>query len=163
MSRPLLGFCLVASLLALGQAPLWASPGDTAPLLVQTQNRGPGAGSGGERVMERLNLSAEQRQQLQSIRQKYAGQTEKLETDLRTQQGELRQLMGGAADKETIRKKHNQVTQIRQKLGDLRFEMMLENREILTPQQRQEFAQMAEEWGGRMKRGGRPAGAGPQN
>jgi len=114
--------------------------------------------------MERLNLSAEQRQQLQSIRQKYAGQTEKLETDLRSQQGELRQLMAGSADKETIRKKHNQVAQIRRKLGDLRFEMMLDSREILTPQQRQEFAQMAEQWGERrMKRLGRPGGAGSQN
>lgn len=113
--------------------------------------------------MERLNLSPEQRQQLQSIRQKYEGQWQKLETDLRSQQGELRQLMAGSADKETIRKKHNQVTQIRQKLGDLRFEMMLDSREILTPQQRQEFAQMAEEWGGRTKRLGRPASPRPLN
>ncbi|MBJ7899501.1 MAG: periplasmic heavy metal sensor [Cyanobacteria bacterium RI_101] len=156
MSRSLFTLCLVASLFSLGQAPLLASPGETAPLVAQAQNRGSGAGQRGERAMERLNLSAEQRQQLQSIRQKYAGQTEKLETDLRSQQGELRQLMAGSADKETIRKKHNQVTQTRQKLGDLRFEMMLDSREILTPQQRQEFAQMAEEWGGRMKRGRRP-------
>jgi Spy/CpxP family protein refolding chaperone len=120
------------------------------------QQRGDRPNKKGDRLMLNLDLSPEQKKQLAAIRNKYENRTEKLQSQLMSQQQELRTLMGGSATKEAIRKKHNQVMALRQELNSLRFEMMLDSREVLTPEQRQKFAQQVSEWGGRKRRG--PAG-----
>jgi Spy/CpxP family protein refolding chaperone len=98
-----------------------------------------------ERLMESLNLNEQQKQELNAIRQKYQGKMDKLNTELRTRQDELRTLMGGNASDNDIRAKHNQVVSLRQQLGELRFDSMLESRKVLTPDQRQQFAQMMDD------------------
>jgi len=111
----------------------------TSPQLLS--QRGPNP-QRGDRLMESLNLSDQQKQELNAIRQKYQGQMDQLNTELRTRQDELRNLMAGNAGDNDIRAKHNQVASLRQQLGELRFNSMLESRKVLTPDQRQQFAQM---------------------
>ncbi|MEB3160627.1 MAG: Spy/CpxP family protein refolding chaperone [Synechocystis sp.] len=98
-----------------------------------------------DRLMESLNLNDQQKQDLNKIRQKYQSQMDTIVSQLRSRQDELRTLMSSNASDDAIRAKHNQVSELRQQLGDLRFESMLESRKVLTPDQRKQFAQLMDE------------------
>ena len=98
-----------------------------------------------QRLMESLNLNDQQKQDLNAIRQKYQSQMNTIVSQLQIRQDELRTLMSGNASDDAIRAKHNQVAELRQQLGDLRFESMLESRKVLTPDQRKQFAQLMDE------------------
>ncbi|MBD2652169.1 Spy/CpxP family protein refolding chaperone [Synechocystis sp. FACHB-383] len=95
--------------------------------------------------MQSLNLTDSQKQQLEAIRQKYQGQMQSLSEQLRTSQNELRTLMAGNGSDSEIRAKHSQVANLRQQLGELRFNSMLESRQVLTPEQRQKFSELMQE------------------
>ncbi len=97
-----------------------------------------GRGMGGN--LDALNLTPEQRQQLQAVRQQYQSRIEQTRNQLRTAKEELRQMMSGTASEEQIRAKHQQVRELENQLASLRFESMLAMRSILTPQQRQSLA-----------------------
>ncbi|MGA1623822.1 MAG: Spy/CpxP family protein refolding chaperone [Synechocystis sp.] len=140
---------LLTSVALMGAAlPSAADTVFSSPQPQHLAQRGPNP-QGQERLMESLNLSAQQKQDLNKIRQKYQSQMEGLQSQLRTRQDELRALMSGNASDSDIRAKHNQVAALRQQLGDLRFDSMLESRKILTPDQRKEFAQLMDERRGR--------------
>ncbi|HIK24411.1 MAG TPA: Spy/CpxP family protein refolding chaperone [Thermosynechococcus sp. M46_R2017_013] len=107
-----------------------------APSLADPSYGGPRWGAN----LENLNLTAEQRQRLQAVRQQYQAQMEQTRNQLRTAKEELRQMMGSNASEDQIRSKHQQVRQLENQLASLRFESMLAMRGILTPQQRQTLA-----------------------
>ena len=139
-------FALALGLMIMGLSPLTALalPQDSFSETPWLAQRGPGGGRGrGERWLQQLNLSPQQQQQLSAIRQKYRGQMEPLRQQLRANQNELRQLMASdSANAASIRAKHDQIASLRQQLDQLRFESMLESREILSPEQRQQLAQL---------------------
>ena len=108
-------------------------------------------GDKAEKLIEQLDLSDEQVQQLNTIRQKYASQLQPLRERIRATAEELRTMMQGEASDTALRMKHKEMASLRQKMGDLRFESMIEMRKVLTPQQRQEFAQLMQQ---RRQRGG---------
>lgn len=108
--------------------------------------RGWGGKQGGQgQWMESLDLSATQKQQLEAIRQKYQDQMKSVSEQLRTNQNELRTLMSGNGSDNEIRAKHTQVNNLRQQLGEMRFNSMMESRAVLTPEQRQKFSQLMQE------------------
>jgi periplasmic protein CpxP/Spy len=109
-------------------------------------------------VLEQLNLSSQQQQQISTIRQKYRPNMEQVRTRLRTARQELQQLMVGDATKDNIRAKHQQVGELHQELDTLRFESMLEIRDVLTTAQRQELDRMMQQRRTRMsdRMGDRP-------
>lgn len=109
-------------------------------LLAQTRMIRKGGGS--EALMKQLNLTSQQQQQLTAIRQKYQGQMDQLREQLRKNQEELRTMMDGTAPANTITAKHDQIMGLRQQLDKLRFQSMLESRDVLTPEQRKQFAQL---------------------
>ncbi len=112
------------------------------------QRRGEGrqAGRGGpEKLMEQLNLTEEQVNELNSIRQKYRPQMEQLWEKMQTIRQDLRQMMQGNTSTADIRAKHQEVISLDQQIHNLRFESMLEMRETLTPEQRAQFAELMEE------------------
>jgi Spy/CpxP family protein refolding chaperone len=117
--------------------------GDKTEQLISQWGWGKKGGQG--QWMESLNLTDRQKQQLEAIRQKYQGQMQSLSEQLRTSQNELRTLMAGNGSDSEIRAKHNQVANLRQQLGELRFNSMLESRQVLTPEQRQKFSQLMQE------------------
>ncbi|MEM8777978.1 MAG: Spy/CpxP family protein refolding chaperone [Cyanobacteria bacterium P01_G01_bin.49] len=100
---------------------------------------------GPEKFVEQLNLSDQQVQQLSTIRQKYRPQIEQLAEKARATGEELGQMMQGNASDSDLRIKHQEMTNLRQQMGDLRFESMLEMREVLTNEQRQEFVQLMQQ------------------
>jgi Spy/CpxP family protein refolding chaperone len=58
---------------------------------------------------------------------------------------ELRDLMAGTASADQIRTKHQQLQQLRQQLEEVTFESTLASREVLTPDQRKQLAQLMEQ------------------
>ncbi|XFA73113.1 Spy/CpxP family protein refolding chaperone [Thermosynechococcaceae cyanobacterium Okahandja] len=109
------------------------------PSMAQAENP-PGWGRSRGGHLDNLNLTPEQRQQLQAVRQQYHSRMDQTRNQLRTAKEELRQMMSGTASEEQIRTKHQQVRDLENQLASLRFESMLAIRSILTPQQRQSLA-----------------------
>ena len=116
------------------------------------------------KFMEELNLTTEQQEQIQAIREKYRPQMEERRETLRKEQEILQEMMTGNASRDAILRQHQKVASLRQELGNLRFQSMLDTREVLTEEQRQKFAQMMEERRGqrrdRRNQGNRPSGGG---
>ena len=95
-------------------------------------------------MFQQLNLTPQQRHRIRQIRRQYQTEIFRLKEDLRVARQELAQMMSGTDSAAVIRAKHTQIERFRQKLGGLHFESMLATREILTPQQRQKFAEILE-------------------
>lgn len=91
--------------------------------------------------IQRLNLTTEQAQRMQTISNKYRGQIVESAKTLRQAQFELGQMLGSDASIDSLRQKHRQVETLKQKVGSLRFESLLEMREVLNPEQRRQVAQ----------------------
>lgn len=103
-----------------------------------------GSATGGE-MLEQLDLSEEQRQQIAEIQEKYAPEIQQNQEELRSAYEELREMMVGNTSDEVIRQQHQEIGLMRQDLADLRLEGLLEVREVLTLEQRQELADMMQE------------------
>ena len=122
---------------------------NTLPVQTLAQNfRGP-KGRGPQMLMEQLNLSQAQMQELEEIKQKYQEQFSQQRQELHQAQQELSELMAGTASTRQIRNKYRQVSQLRQQMGALHFESMLEMREVLTAEQRRQFAEQMQQRHGR--------------
>jgi len=105
------------------------------------------------RKMRDLNLTKEQREQIKEIRQKYKEQREgKSREEIKTQKDELKKAMGGNASASQLKALFLKVEKLKQDQAKLRFDQMLEIREVLAPEQR---TKMAERFGGQKKRGHR--------
>lgn len=94
---------------------------------------------------EQLNLSETQKQQISSIRQKYRPNIEQTSDRLRTAQQDLQKLMASDASRDQILSKYQQVGNLRQDMERLRFQSMLDIRDVLTTAQRQELEQMMQQ------------------
>lgn len=115
-----------------------------SPLLL-AQNPGRGAGLDGEALLETLNLSDGQRQQLQSIRQQYQPRISERSRSLREARQELRRLLTGSASESAIRDQRARVERLEREVEDLRFQSLLEMREVLTPEQRRRFGEYVDQ------------------
>jgi len=130
---------------------------EKSQLIAQRFERGQGRGRRGN-LMEELDLTAAQRNQLQSIRSEYQPRLMEQKEALSDAYETLRDMMTDDASTSEVRRQHQQVQALRQEMSDLRFESMLEMREVLTPEQREEFAELMEDrrvGRGRGFRGGR--------
>ena len=92
-------------------------------------------------LMRELNLSADQMTKIQQVRTRYRDQLKSDRDAARQAQQELRTLMAGTATDDQIREKYRQVKDLRAKAADTQFNSMLEMRNVLTPEQRQKFAE----------------------
>lgn len=111
------------------------------------QNR-PGRGQRGQGIVEALNLTKDQQEQIQNIRQSYRSQIQPKQQTIQTVRQELNDLFAGSASAEQLRNKQQELGQLRQEVNRLNFESMLEVREILTSEQRQKFHDFMEQQGG---------------
>lgn len=91
--------------------------------------------------IQKVNLTAEQTQRMQTISNKYKGQIFASTQVLHKAQLELSQMLASDASLDSLRQKHRQVEALKQKVGNLRFESLLEMREVLTPEQRRQVGQ----------------------
>ena len=95
-------------------------------------------------VLHQLNLSSIQKDRIKRIHHQYKQQIIRKKSNLSILEQQLSDLMVGTESVELIRAKNRQLVDLRQEIGQLRFESMLATREILTPQQRQKFREIIE-------------------
>ncbi|HBK95854.1 MAG TPA: Spy protein [Microcoleaceae bacterium UBA10368] len=108
----------------------------------QRPNR-PGGKEGG--MFEKLNLSADQKQKMQAVRDQYKDQISQRMQAVRQARKELETMMAGQATASQMRDKHRQIMGLRQQLQDLQFESTLAMRELLTSEQRSQLAQLMQQ------------------
>ncbi|MFM7602120.1 MAG: Spy/CpxP family protein refolding chaperone [Pseudanabaena sp.] len=115
---------------------------DPDDILAQAPNRpdrNENANMPSGRMLKQLNLSTEQLQKLKTIRERELVRIRELAQQSRQANKELRDLLAGTANSDTIRSKHDQVLSLQQELQKQHFERMLAMREVLTPQQRSQL------------------------
>ncbi|MGK7926604.1 MAG: Spy/CpxP family protein refolding chaperone [Spirulina sp.] len=124
-----------------------------APAIAQD---GPGGGrrDRGMRMLEQLNLSAEQKQQIQAIREQAKANSQQLREQMQNAREQMRSLMAGNASESELRQQHQVIDNLRDQMSDRRFETMLQIREVLTPEQRAQLAEMEPPQRGRRGGGG---------
>lgn len=136
-------------LLVLGGAVALAKPNSLFPKTVaqnaQNLEGSRAAESGKHNWMAQLNLSQEQKQKLQAIRSQYKDQLSQRKQAVRQVTQQLRDLMTSNASLEEIRAKHQQVQGLRQQLEEVSFESMLATRDVMTLDQRKQYAQLMEQ------------------
>ncbi|WP_017718432.1 Spy/CpxP family protein refolding chaperone [Kamptonema formosum] len=140
---------LAVLMLALGNAAALAqsAPAPEEPVAQRPGDDGPPGppGRGPGELFEQLNLSQDQMQKMQQIQERYKTQMQQQQKTLRQAEDELRDLMAGTADQNQLREKHRQVQALREKMGELRFESLLEMREVLTPDQRRQMSELMQQ------------------
>jgi Spy/CpxP family protein refolding chaperone len=122
-----------------------AVPNSTEPQTV-AQNQRPNRPAGKESGMfDKLNLSADQKQKMQAVRDRYKDQISQQMQAVRQARQELETMMSGTANTSQIRDRHRQIMGLRQKLEEVQFESMLAMREVLTSEQRSQLAQLMQQ------------------
>jgi periplasmic protein CpxP/Spy len=129
----------------LGSTAAVAVPNPVEPQTL-AQNQQPNRPAGREgRLFEQLNLSADQKQKMQAVRDRYKDQISQRMQAMRQARQELETLMSGTANISQIRDKHRQIMGMKQQLEEVRFESMLAMREILTSEQRSKLTQLMQQ------------------
>jgi Spy/CpxP family protein refolding chaperone len=91
-----------------------------------------------------LKLSESQQRQIADIKNRYRGPLEERRDTFNIIEEQLRRLMTSNVSTEEIRAKHSELRRISQEIEDLRFNSMLEIRQVLTTIQRSQLAQLME-------------------
>jgi Spy/CpxP family protein refolding chaperone len=137
--------------------------------MAQGYEKGPGMGMGygphsggrlgGHGLCKALNLTPEQMQKVQALRESFFKETLPLRNDLMSKKLELRSLwLQTNPDEEKILAKQKEISTLRAQLGERAIKNRLEMRKILTPEQQAQLANLrGREWGGH----GRGCGYGP--
>ena len=91
-------------------------------------------------LFQQLNLTTAQQKKIKQIHRLYYPQIIKLREKVTAAKEELTSMMAGTESSIIIRAKHQEIMTLRQELGTLQLETMLATREVLTLEQRQNFA-----------------------
>ncbi|MEM9567180.1 MAG: Spy/CpxP family protein refolding chaperone [Cyanobacteria bacterium P01_E01_bin.34] len=87
-------------------------------------------------ALRELDLSDEQLEQIQALREEARADRRERREELRQEQQALAELLGGTASEGEVRSQFEQVQELRQDLANDQFENILAMREILEPGQR---------------------------
>ncbi len=98
-----------------------------------------------QKLVEKLGLEPFQQDQIRAIRSQYRPQMKSLREDIREQRQKLAQMMQNNNSESALRSQHNRIIGLRQDIQELRFEVMLKTREVLTQEQRQKWAELMQE------------------
>ncbi len=118
-----------------------------APAETIAQNEKPNRPAGREGgLFEKLNLSADQKQKMQTVRDRYKEQVSQRMQAVRQARQELETMMSSpTANVSQMREKHRQIMGLRQQLEEVQFESTLAMREVLTPEQRTQLSQLMQQ------------------
>ncbi len=97
------------------------------------------------RIFQQLNLSDAQTEKIITIRQKNQQEIRQNLQDLRNAQEELNTMITGKGTDNQLRKKHSEVLQLRQELAELQFNTILKIREVLNPEQLQQWSKLMQQ------------------
>ena len=103
------------------------------------------SGDDTEKLLERLNATPEQKQKMQDIRAQYQDRISQHQQQVRQTQQQLQQLLSSNAPETEIRQKYDELIRLKQEMSKLQFEIILQVREVLTPEQRRQFADIMEQ------------------
>jgi Spy/CpxP family protein refolding chaperone len=95
--------------------------------------------------VDELNLSAEQTEQIRTIRDQTRTDTTELRQQLRAAHQEMQTLMANDASADQLRNQHQEVQDLMQQLGDEHFDAMLAVRDVLTPEQRAQLTELQQQ------------------
>ncbi len=111
------------------------------------QNEKPNRPAGREGgLFDKLNLSADQKQKMQTVRDRYKEQVSQRMQAVRQARQELETMMSSpTANVGQMREKHRQIMGLRQQLEEVQFETTLSMREVLTPEQRTQLSQLMQQ------------------
>jgi periplasmic protein CpxP/Spy len=132
---------------ALGTTAAATAVPSPAPAETTAQNQQPNRPAGREGgLFDQLNLSADQKQKMQTVRDRYKDQVSQRMQAVRQARQELETMMSSAtANVSQIRDKHRQIMGLRQQLEEVQFESTLAMREVLTPEQRAQLSQLMQQ------------------
>jgi Spy/CpxP family protein refolding chaperone len=107
-----------------------------------------GGHSGGHGLWKDLNLTPEQVQKVQALRESFFKETLPMRNDLMSKKLELRSLwLQTNPDEEKILAKQKEISALRAQLGERAIKNRLEMRKILTPEQQAQLASLrGREW-----------------
>lgn len=110
---------------------------------------GPGGGGPRQgrlaRLAQHLNLTPEQRQQIRELRQEMRQELEATHARIREVRQQIRQeWTSGQPDEATLLALHRELSTLQQVVGERRIRMRLAVHAILTPEQRQQMAELVE-------------------
>lgn len=108
-----------------------------------------GGDRGMEKLLQQLDLTTEQSQQIETIREQSKTAAQDLHEQMQAQRQEMRALLASDEDVEQIRAEYQETQNLHQQLANNRFETMLQIREVLTSEQRAEIAELMEQHRGR--------------
>ena len=129
-------------MLSLGSAVAFANQNSLVPQAIAQNTeaqRRPNRGK--EQLIQELNLTPQQTQQIQTIQNQSQDQISQRKQAVRQARQELFELMAGTASESQVRQKYRQVETLKQQVSEIRFDSILAMREVLTPQQRRQFAE----------------------
>lgn len=112
-------------------------------------NRKQGMRGGINKLVQQLDLTSEQSDQIKAISEQSETENQALFEQLQTNRQEMQSLLASNADPEQLRANHQNLQNLRQELGNNRFETMLKIREVLTPEQRTQMAELMSQRRGR--------------
>lgn len=93
-------------------------------------------------LFDQLNVTSQQKQEIQEIRDQHRVTLEQRQQQLHQVQQDLNQLIASEAPEDQIRQKHDQLLQMTQEMKELNFDVMMQLRGVLTPEQRARFAEI---------------------
>ena len=97
------------------------------------------------KMLQQLDLSAEQSQRIETIKEEFKAKNVALDEEIKTNHQQGRLSLGSDASPEELRQQHQRVQALHQQLNNNRFEMMLQVREVLTPEQQDQLAELIEQ------------------
>ena len=100
-----------------------------------------------------LNLTEDQKQIFQELREAYSNEMAPLRNQLFSKKAEMRMLWDGSSpDREKLSAMHEEISTLRQRLNQLAVQYQMDCRDVLTPDQQ---AKLAETATGRHRSGGK--------
>ena len=120
------------------------SPAQTETIAQNQKPNRPAGREGG--LFDKLNLSADQKQKMQGVRDRYKDQVSQKMQAVRQARQELETMMSNpTANASQMREKNRQIMGLRQQLEEAQFESTLAMREVLTPEQRTQLSQLMQQ------------------
>jgi protein CpxP len=120
-----------------------------------------GGGSRQGRVMDRLNLTPEQKQRMQTIHKETQEQMKPLRQEMRQAQQERKSLLqNNNASTQQLQGNFDKIQGIKNRIAQIQFNRMTKMRDVLTPEQRSQMEKMMQERRGNRggQRQGKPQG-----
>lgn len=128
---------MLVALMSMAEVPSWAKGSDHM-LLAKKVDR-----DGMEAIYEQLQLTAEQKELLEANRQKHHSQMKASRDNVRTLKQSLsNELEKPAFDSQAVQSLKNQLEEAQSQFNDLRLQGIMGVREILTPEQYEQFYEM---------------------